>query len=144
MTGTRRPIYAQRNTTTDTMTLSGFDGPTYATLTRDDAYRLASDIIDLFQFPAASAQGAETEHCPDNLGGPGPHSCIYCGDFLPCSRASAPTPEPLEPPEYSDAEIAELRADFEAFARRRNVSPEVLAMVCPWLSSPAPDAETPK
>jgi hypothetical protein len=37
------------------MTLSAFDGPTYATLTREDAYRLACDIIDLFQFPSALA-----------------------------------------------------------------------------------------
>src|SRR5262245_6176699 len=29
---------------------------------------------------------ALTQYCPENLGGPGPHSCVYCGDYLPCGE----------------------------------------------------------
>jgi hypothetical protein len=39
-------------------------------------------------------------------------------------------------PEYSATEIAALRADFEAFARRKGVSPEVFALACPWAAQP--------
>lgn len=30
--------------------------------------------------------------CPENLGGPGPHSCVYCGDFLSCGSSYAVGP----------------------------------------------------
>lgn len=62
---------------------------------------------------------------------------------VPAEVSSPATPQ-LAEHEYSDAEIAELRADFYEFVKRRNLSPEVMAIVCPWLgaaSSPTPALE---
>src|SRR5207237_867668 len=40
----------------------------------DHARRIARDILELTT-------------CPGNFGGPGPHSCVYCGGLLPCAVA---------------------------------------------------------
>lgn len=45
----------------------------------------------------------------------------------------APLQEEIPEPTYSVEEVAALRVEFEAFVRARNVSPEVLAFVCPWI-----------
>lgn len=45
----------------------------------DHARRIAYDILELLRDDATG----ESE-CDENLGG-GSHSCVYCGDYLPCS-----------------------------------------------------------
>lgn len=51
---------------------------------------------------------------------------------------------PQDEPELTEEEIAAERAEFEAFARRRNVSPEVFALMCPWAASRTTTPPTPE
>ncbi len=56
MSGKRLKVYASRQPSTDELNLSTFDGERLTpTLNRAEAFRLACDIIELFQFPAAPA-----------------------------------------------------------------------------------------
>ncbi len=56
MSGKRLKVYASRQPSTDELNLSTFEGERLTpTLNRAEAFRLACDIIELFQFPAAPA-----------------------------------------------------------------------------------------
>lgn len=46
-------------------------------------------------------------------------------------RLLAVSPPEMEP-ELTEEEVAAMRVDFEAFVRKRNITPEVFAIVCPW------------
>lgn len=99
--------------------------------TCSDNFANPEPVACLIHDPAVPRSAQLLEHCPENLGGPGPHSCVYCGDFLPCGGSARLD----QPTEHSTREIVMDFARTAPFTVLAEVGPRKLGHNPSWVKA---------